>query len=189
MMSFRRLLLCGFACLLASSQSFALHSFDTDDRWLPEPSFKSELAAVHAASNLYNPRSIQEDREYMGVILNEAGNFRYTVTPGVRAADGVSIRVPGEDWENVVAIWHTHGAEQSRYQYFSDTDTDLVNSLGKPLYLADYTGKLKVFRAGDGTMGSFRARRLGLPSRAGYAAGSEVMDECNELVSIRVSQC
>lgn len=160
---------------------------EKNNQWHPRY-FRSQQETAKAAADLYNPRSIRENREYIGVILEEDGLFRYTVASGDKGADKISIKVPIRDWENAVAFWHTHGDEKEHHQYFSDTDTALVKRFGKPFYLADYTGILKVFRPGDKKISRFRAARLGLPRRHGYAYGSRVRDESDQLVRVNTIQ-
>jgi len=146
--------------------------------------YASEVEAVAAATNLYNPLSIEEDVEYMGVILADAKGYRYTVAKGERGKDSISIRIPKSEWGNVVAFWHTHGKAESHYRYFSDTDTELTERTGIPFYLADYTGRLKVFNQGDSTLSRGVATRLGLPASSGFALGNEVRDQRNNLVRV-----
>lgn len=149
------------------------------------PLFATELEAVLAASNSFNPRSILEDREYMGTIFRCGGKFGYTVSAGAQGADRVSISVASSAWNDVVAFWHTHGDAAPNHRYFSDVDTRTVKRTGKPFYLADYTGLLKVFRTGSRTLTRYAAERFGLPSRSGYGVGELVKDSANR--SIRVS--
>ena len=146
--------------------------------------FESEQAAVIAAADIYNPLSIREDREYMGTIFKSGNQFGYTVTPGRKGADSVDIRIPRVDWDNVIAFWHTHGDAARHHRYFSDIDTSMVKKFGKPFYLADYTGFLKVFKSGDKTMPAHAANRIGLPSDRGYAIGEFVRDRFNRTVRI-----
>ncbi len=154
------------------------------------PLFDSEQLAVRAAADIYNPLSIVEDREYMGSIYRRDGKFGYTVTAGRRRANTMEIRIPKMDWEQVVALWHTHGDAKPNHRYFSETDTAVVEQFSKPFYLADYTGFLKVFRPGDPLLSPFAARRLGLPRVRGYALGEVVRDENNRTVRVatRVSR-
>lgn len=146
--------------------------------------FASELEAVVAAMNNYNPISISEDREFMGTIFKRGNRFGYSVTAGSRHRDRVSIRVARDEWESVAAFWHTHGDGHPSNRYFSDNDTDLVNRYRKRLYLGDFTGYLKRFSPGDKTMSAFAARRLGLPQRSGYAIGETVRDVNRRIVRI-----
>ena len=122
--------------------------------------FESELEAVRAASDHYNPLSIYEDREYMGTIYRSGGSYGYTVSAGRARSNRIDISVPVTDWDNVVAFWHTHGDDAPNHRYFSDADTSMVNQFGKPFYLADYTGFLKVFSQGSNTLSSLAAAKL-----------------------------
>lgn len=152
----------------------------------PESLFDDEVAAVLAAANTYNPLSLSEDREYMGAVIRIGDRFGFTVTAGARGADSVKLRIPEQHIPNIVALWHTHGKAASSNRYFSATDTSLVNRLGKPFYLADYTGYLKVFQPGDPTLSPFVAGRLGLPVAPGYAIGSFVRDRFNRLIRVNL---
>jgi len=152
------------------------------------PVFDSEQQAVKAAADIYNPLSIRTDREYMGSIYRRQGKYGYTVSVGERGANSMAIRVPREDWDNVVALWHTHGGSAPNHRYFSDIDTEVVQRFALPFYLADYTGFLKVYRPGDRTLLPLVARRLGLPAATGYARGELVRDRYNRSVRVRTRQ-
>lgn len=136
--------------------------------------FETELEAVQAAASRYNPISIREDREYMGAIYRSGDYFTYTVTAGEVGANRVGLSIPTDQWDSVVALWHTHGDASPLHQYFSHIDTRLVREHGKPLYLADFTGQLKVFSPGDRKLTRRAAERLGLPANWGYARGTVV---------------
>ena len=138
--------------------------------------YTSELEAVKAATDLYNPLSIRQDREYMGTIYRSGHYFGYTVFANARGADRFSFTVPAQQRRAVVAFWHTHGRASPLHQYFSQVDTRLVKQLGKPLYLADFTGVLKVFRPESPVLSKFVAPRYGLPRIGGYALGEVVQD-------------
>ena len=60
----------------------------------------------------------------------------------------------------------------------------MANRFGKPLYLADYKGLLKLFNPGDPTISPISAGRLGLPPERGFATGSVVRDANNRMVRI-----
>lgn len=150
--------------------------------------YSSELAAVVAAANQYNPVSIQEDREYIGTIFRHGNRFGFTVTAGARGCGCSSISLPQSELMNVVAFWHTHGGISRAYRYFSSADTSLVNQHNKPLYLADYTGYLKVFRPGDHTLAPRISARLGLGVKPGIATGEFVRSELGPRVKIQVRQ-
>ncbi len=146
--------------------------------------FASEKEAVIAAVNKYNPVSIVEDREFIGAIYRSDEGFQYSVTVGKQRADQVSMRLAKSDLDHVVAFWHTHGNSQSKNRYFSDTDTALVEDFSKPLYLADYTGYLKVFEPEGRILSAYAADRLGLPRVRGYALGDVVRDDSNRPIRI-----
>ena len=151
---------------------------------LSDALFESEQAAAKAAADIYNPLSIREDREYMGTIYKSGDQYGYTVTPGSAGRDLITISVAEGDWDDVAAFWHTHGDAANHHRYFSDTDTAMVKKFGKPFYLADYTGFLKVFTTESSTLSAFVARRLGLPAVRGYAIGEFVRDQFDRPVRI-----
>lgn len=147
--------------------------------------FDSELEAVRAAANHFNPRSLAEDREYLGAVLRQGDRFTFTVSPGQRGRDRITatIRIPaGFD---LTAFWHTHGATGTSRQFFSEMDTRLAEDWNRPLYLADFTGELKAFRPGDPTLPPMQARRMGLPGKHGYAVGIRVRDAWGDTVRVR----
>lgn len=158
-----------FGMLFTSLAASANH--EAEQEW-----FATELAAVVAAASRFNPASIHEDREYMGAIFRHDGCFGYTVAAGERGRDRISVRISIDAEAEIVAFWHTHGDRYPGNRYFSDVDTRLVEEWQKPLYLADYTGALKVMRPGGRKMSAGRARALGLPARTGYARGRPVTD-------------
>lgn len=147
--------------------------------------YDSELEAVRAATNLYNPISIRDDREFMGTIYKSGQYYGFTVSAGEIGANRIAIEIPVQQWDSVVALWHTHGNASPLKQFFSRLDTRLVEQFGKPLYLADYTGSLKVFRPGDRPLSGFAAQRYGLPEKRGYALGEVVHDEEAQQISVQ----
>lgn len=150
--------------------------------------FLSELDAVRAAADRYNPMSIRENREYMGAIFESQGRFGYTVTATSSSKDNWQLKIPRVDWDGVRAFWHTHGDASSHHRYFSDADTHSVKKFGLPFYLADYTGYLKVFRSGDRTLNPMAAARLNLPRKPGFAIGEFVQDGSNRVVKVKVRE-
>jgi len=149
--------------------------------------FGTALAAVVAASDFYNPRSIAEDREYMGAVLYRDGHYYYTAGAGLRGQDRITVRVPVPKGSDIIAFWHTHGAPRWERRFFSGVDTDLATSWKTPFYLADYTGTLRVFSPGDSTLSRQGARRLGLPPKRGFARGRIVRDEAGQAVQVSTS--
>ena len=159
------------AVLILANSRHAAANQPPEQEW-----FATELAAVVAATSRFNPVSIREDREFMGAILHDGECYSYTVGAGERGRDKITVRITVDDDVDVIAFWHTHGGKYAGNRYFSDLDTRLVEKWQRPLYLADYTGALKVIAPGERTFSSLRARRLGLPARVGYAAGRVVKD-------------
>lgn len=162
------------------------HSMLAESSAFEATSYNSELEAVIAAANTYNPLSVKEDREYFGIIFREREKFYFTVSKANRRSNSFQFKISAEQFTKATALWHTHGGIYSSHRYFSDTDTDSADRLKLPFYLADYTGYLKVFRPGDPTLSAFVARRLGLPRHNGYAIGSQVLDKFGRPVRIRV---
>lgn len=158
--------------------SFSVIFFSTQVAALThsEMNYATELEAVRAASNRYNPLSIRDDQEYMGAIVKTGDGYCFTVDQGKKYSNRISISIPVEQWDNVVAFWHTHGSDWSQHRYFSDVDTRTAEKFGLPFYMADYTGFLKVYRPGDKLLRKETAQRLGLPPRRGYAIGEFVKD-------------
>jgi len=146
--------------------------------------FGTELDAVVAASQRFNPQSIREDREFMGAILRQDDCYTFTVGAGEPGRDQITITIKIPTGARVVAFWHTHGARRDSNRYFSNVDTELVETWQKRFYLADHTGMLKVMAPGAPTPSRLLARRLGLPNRSGYARGKIVNDARGKPVRI-----
>lgn len=144
--------------------------------------FQSELQAVEHASNLYNPASVREDREYMGVVFSQNLDARvlygYTVGAGQSGHDTVSVRARIPAGSKIVAFWHTHGAEHWTRQYFSPTDTSLAKEWGVPFYMAAADGRLRVYRPEQRTLSQRQAMMLGLGPLRGSSRG-EVLGTVN----------
>lgn len=147
--------------------------------------FLSQLDAVIAATNRYNPQSIREDREYIGSILQINGRYFYTVDQGVSGQDKITIRIRIPKGTKIVAFWHTHGAAGWDRQYFSDEDIELVKTHGKPFYLADYTGQLKVLLPGDKEVAMATKYWNGMSRKNVLITGSLVMDGDGSLVMVK----
>ena len=146
--------------------------------------FSTELEAVVAAARAYNQRSIREDREFLGAILRDGECFTYTVGAGQRGHDRITVGIAVPPDAEIVAFWHTHGGRRHSHRFFSDVDTRLVEQWQKRLYLADYTGALKVMAPGAPTLSRARARHLGLPEQSGYARGRRVNDASGNPIKI-----
>tara|TARA_R110002073_G_scaffold212558_2_gene372880 strand:- start:178 stop:741 length:564 start_codon:yes stop_codon:yes gene_type:complete len=154
----------------------------------PSLLFATELEAVIAAADSYNPRSIREDREYVGAIFEEDGKFGYTVAANPRRKDSWRLSVARVEWDRIRAFWHTHGDASPQHRYFSNSDTESVERLGVPFYLADYTGYLKIFRSGDRLLSPFAASRLNLPRQSGFAVGEYARDAVRRPVRVKVRE-
>jgi len=146
--------------------------------------FASELDAVIAASAAVNPRSIREDREFLGAVLRRGDDYHYSVVPGHAGADRIRARLAVPAGFELVALWHTHGAAAPERRFFSRVDAALVEGTGKPLYLADHTGALRVLKPGAPRLTASAARRLGLPGRPGFATGEELRRADGEPVHV-----
>ena len=143
--------------------------------------FTSERAAVEAAVKRFNPYSVREDREYLGAIVKLAvagkdSAYRYLVARGKPGQDRVSIQLPVPKAAEMVAFWHTHGAHGPNRHLFSGSDTRLVRKTGKPFYMADARGNLRVFRPGQRLLSASLRNRLGLPASEAYAEGELLTD-------------
>lgn len=146
--------------------------------------FDNELEAVMAAVNIYNPDSIDRDKEFIGVILERNGFFYYTVGEGNRGEDSVELHFRIPVTYSIVAFWHTHGAPAYKRKFFSETDRRLVSQYNKPFYLADFTGNLKVLLPEK--KGSQRAVAVkpAASHRKGYIKGKLVRSEDGGLLKI-----
>ncbi len=151
-----------------------------------ENRFVTEIAAVIAAANLYNPTSIAEDREYMGAVFRDGDQYLYTAGTGRRGTNKITVKIQIPAGFELVALWHTHGAPASQRKYFSQVDTDLAKKLQIPFYLADFTGQLKIFEPGMRNLSALHARRLGLPADGGLAKGRKVQDNSGDAIRIKV---
>lgn len=150
--------------------------------------YATPLAAVIAASNQFNPISISEDREYMGAILREGDQYRYSVASGQRGTDKIQVKLAIPASMEVVAFWHTHGNEHFSRRYFSDTDSALVQQWHKPFYMAEASGILRVLQPDHHTLSANQAARLGLGRRSGFAEGQKVLSEALGLIRVATVQ-
>lgn len=146
--------------------------------------YDSEVAAVVAAANAFNPVSILEDREFMGAVYQCEQGYQYSVAAGEVGSGNVTVTIATPAGCELAALWHTHGAEHHSHRYFSEIDTELVEQTQLPFYMADYTGKLKVFTPGDDLISPFAARKMGLGHNHGYAHGRLVADTSGAHVEV-----
>jgi len=147
--------------------------------WLSAESFNSQESAVAAASSRFNPRSIMEDREYLGFILvnTQQGKpfYVYTVSHGDAGQNTVPIRSKLPENFKLVAFWHTHGSEHWSRMYFSSFDTALAQRMNVPVYMASHSGDLLVYKPDDATLSRMRAYSRGLGKVKGIAKGQAAL--------------
>lgn len=154
---------------------------------LQNTGYSTEVEAVRAAANRFNPVSMHEDTEYIGAILQKGSEYFYSAQRGHAGEDQVSLRLRYPRTYKLVAFWHTHGAAAHERLYFSELDTKVAEQTGLPFYLADFSGELKVFQPGDEKLSLRKARKLGLPIKNGFAIGKTVSDRFGKLVLICTS--
>ena len=146
--------------------------------------FNSQQEAAVNAANAYNPRSISEDREYIGAILKSGGKYYYNVRPGSVHEGRNTVKITFPSSYELDALWHTHGKAGRDRKYFSDTDINLSHRIKKPFYMIDGFGEIKVFRPGDPILTPAQTGHLGLPHYK-YAPGTDVMLN-NQPVKIKI---
>lgn len=149
--------------------------------------YESVIDAVVEATNRYNPDSIAHNREHVGGVLG-CNDGRVLFTHGVGRPDQVpvSFSVPQTSNCRLEALWHTHGARDDFKTMFSAADTNSSNALGRPIYMADHTGALRVFEPGSKTSGrQQRNRRSIVRLDEGVAAGKIVKDRRGKRIKIR----
>ena len=118
--------------------------------------FASVAAAVATTASATLESSVREDREWVGGVLRDASGA-YRITAG-RACTGqakVTFSVPFGPRLEVVACWHTLGADGLARDWFSRDDANLVARTGKDFYLVTPRGELKVLTRRD--VASWRA--------------------------------
>lgn len=114
----------------------------------------------------------------MGGILETDGVFTFTVSRGSKRSDTVTARIPVPKDSRLVGFWHTHGSPHYSRHFFSEVDTQLVETMGVPFYLTDPRGTLRVFRPGDKLLSRRQSRKLGLGYMKGNARGKIVKHRC-----------
>ena len=136
--------------------------------------YPSASDAAAAAGQQYFSMSARYNREYMGGILEHRGDYFYTVSKGVFGRDKVKAKIQIPNGSRLVGLWHTHGSPHYSRTYFSKTDTQLVETMGMPLFLTDPKGSLRVFRPGDKRLTVQQSLKLGLGWSNGNARGRQV---------------
>ncbi len=113
----------------------------------PGDSFGTPEAAAINALQYANPKSTCSNKEFGGSVYQEWSIFgppSYTYDEPVQGGvDSVEIRLPM--FHTVVAVFHTHGAYDPRYdsENFSRPDKIDVRDLKVPGYLATPAGAIK----------------------------------------------
>lgn len=150
------------------------------DSTVPDMGFESEIGAVTAASRRFNPDSVATNREHVGGIVH-CRDRSYFYTHGVGKVGQAPVRFSILIPDNCVltALWHTHGARGKHREFFSVADTMSAEALGKPIFMANHLGELRVYRPG--------VRYLDLPTpksivrlRKGISAGKLINKRIGE---------
>jgi len=150
--------------------------------------YATELGAVIAAVNRYNPVSIAEDREFIGAILVGDAGYIFTVSAGKRGQDRVSARIEVPEGFEVSAFWHTHGRAGPLRDRFSNLDSQLVLTWNKPFYLATPGGRLRVLQPDAARRAPTRSRRIGRFEKRRYAKGELVAGASGRPIRIKSRQ-
>jgi len=130
--------------------------------------------AVVEVVNKYNPVSVREDTEYMGMVVKKGNEYTTTATKGVRGAGNVTILLNVPCDGEVVALWHSHGGEGLGRKYYSAMDSAVVTKYQLPFYMVDHTGTLRVLVPGHNTISLLQAEKIGLGRISGTAKGQFV---------------
>ena len=105
-----------------------------------------EVGLEHLKGEILD-RSIREDTEFVGAVLQKAdGTYEFTQGNGKPGQDKVSFRIRRPEGAEIVALWHTHGGHGPTRAVFSPTDAQLVRQTGLPFYLITPDGEVRVLR-------------------------------------------
>lgn len=144
-----------------------------------EPLYDTPDAAAIAAGNRFNRRSTQINAEAVGGIV-KTPEGKYRIVGGMRprrGTGGQKVAIRWRDGEELVGYWHTHGAAGAGRHVFSPADTKLADERGRPIYLADPNGDVKVYRPGTTPKLPRReAAKLKLGFVRGTSLGEAVVD-------------
>ena len=118
--------------------------------YLTERRFPSIASAVAATASETLAASLREDREWVGGVLRDpTGGYRVTSGHACSGQATVTFSVPVTAPFELVAFWHTHGADGFERDWFSRDDARLVARTGKDFYLVTPRGELKVLTPHD----------------------------------------
>jgi hypothetical protein len=148
------------------------------DCGLEQERFNTELDAVKALSSCYLARSVQEDREFIAVLFETEDGIKVRISDGEKRTGTASISFPRSLRDDLVALWHTHGAPAPGRNLFSPQDTAIAHQLGVPFYLSDPQGVIRVYQP-EGEPPRSRPRLSGnsrLRAPVGSAHGDYVTD-------------
>jgi hypothetical protein len=130
------------------------------DNMVPISGFHTPDAAAIAASNRYNPDSIEKNREHVGGIVRcNRSEYFYTHGRGESGVVPVQFSVAYPKSCKLHSFWHTHGGSFEDRKFFSPADTHTANSADKPFFMSDYQGNLRVYRPGGRLFSSNKRTR------------------------------
>lgn len=162
-----------WGCAGSPPQKPTLNPDDYEVSKVSDEVFSSELSAVVSAGRSFIDDSLVNNVEYMGAIIyTPSGQYRYTVSKNSTGEDRVTVKIRIPEGYKISAFWHTHGRIHRRNKYFSDVDTNLSNTTGKPVYLITPKKLVRVFTPGGVTLPSLKSKRKGLGSTSGYSKGT-----------------
>lgn len=119
------------------------------------------IVAMEAATK-YNPISIEEDREYGGIIyIKEDGVKGYTVYRGEASSGSVDIFLTIPEGGRRLAFWHTHGSPGALRSYYSPDDGRLVKKYKVPFYMADPKGRLWILNKRHSSISRIKGHYVG----------------------------
>ncbi len=102
----------------------------------------AEEAAAHAAA-LFNPLSIQDDKEFGGFILKDRDGYYFNYAIGEKGAGRVAFNKNRPLGHQHVGIWHSHGGPGHAREFFSEGDHEVATRLNLPSYMVDDKGNLR----------------------------------------------
>nr|WP_232063445.1 DUF4329 domain-containing protein [Undibacterium sp. KW1] len=111
----------------------------------PKCEYASRERAAREAIKDYNPRSIEQNREYAGWIYrNPNGTYSYTEGRKYYGEEGSHNSNPGERHSTAVAMYHTHGKYiRPSDEDFSDKDKIHAYRERVPSYLGTPLNRIK----------------------------------------------
>lgn len=139
--------------------------------------FDTPDEAAAWASSVFNPMSIEDDREVGGVIIRHPKTGKYYINYNVGKKGGGQVKITArkpKDHE-LVGLWHSHGAKGRERHLFSPGDARSVKQLGVPFYMVDSKGALRILRRRDAM------RRSGL-------SGAPVRDSGGNPIQVRTKR-